>query len=247
MVCLGGLVVPCEVVQLLRQTESSTVEVKKVPCALHPLHQECSSWKVSPGKISGHIAGVQCQDWSGMGKHSGWSGRTCTSFLAWLLMRLERDEDYVIIENVCSFPVDEIEALLGSRFSMRVLMITPVMGGMPVNRRRMYMLLINKARWQWRKGLGDDQSCQEAYEALFTEPCVLTGEDMCRAPPELILSHRETSAVARGMPRKRLRGEEPALVGSQLSSPIRSFCKMGTQHFVNIVHRPQTPLNPAFL
>ena len=184
-------------------------------CSLHPLLADCAVHEDAreEGKIYGHIAGVQCQDWSGMGKHSGWHGPTCESFCAWLLTRLMRDKDYIIVENVSAFPAQELQALVESKFEMRTLIVNPSACGFPVNRRRQYMLLLNRKRWHWKASLDDDESCQQVFSDLFECECVLQGEDLCRAPKSLVEAHREQVAAGRGLPHKRLRGEDASSLG----------------------------------
>ena len=152
-----------------------------------------------------------------MGKQSGWSGSSCASFVAWLLMHLERDEDYVIVENVSAFPADELQMLMKTKFDMRTLLLNPHDTGFPINRRRQYMLLLNKSRWRFKQGLDDDRACQEVYRRLFQTDCHVTAEDLCRASSDVVYAHREECAVNRGLTRKRRRGEASLLVTCCLS------------------------------
>ena len=155
------------------------------------------------GRIHGHIAGVECQDWSPMGKQAGWQGRTAESFAAWLVARWQRDEDYIIVENVARFPSRCLEELLGQRFALRKLVVSPIDLGVPVHRKRQYMLMVNTQRWRWPEDLADDQSCQEAYMKMFGCSSDLTAQDLCRAPPGVLSAYREECALARGLPHKR--------------------------------------------
>jgi hypothetical protein len=140
-----------------------------------------------------------------MGKHMGWLGSGSLPSMQWVRERLMSDEDWVIVECVTSFDHSMLEKLLGDRFSLTVLNFSPTLLGIPVMRKRKYMILLKKGSLQWDSsiaGLGP----QGAFELLVARKVTISGDCLCRAPCTEVSDSVATLVVKRGFPTKRRSG-----------------------------------------
>ena len=155
----------------------------------------------APNIIRGHVAGIQCTDFSAMGKGKGFCGRTSISFLAWIQERRCSREDWIVCECVCRFPSHVLTEFLPD-YELLVLKLNPTQMGIPVSRPRQYMLLVRKDRLKIRPGI-TSENIQSLYSRIFKCESELVGPDMCRATEEEKRTFVEEVALERGLPRKR--------------------------------------------
>ena len=87
-------------------------------------------------------------------------------------------EHCVIVENVIGFEESVLESLVGPVFKMYTYQMTPTQTGVPVERKRKYMILLHtQLRWNTEL-LGEDHQLQ--YEQLFACPVRIRGDDLAR-------------------------------------------------------------------
>ena len=116
------------------------------------------------------------------------------------------DYDFMILERTWGF--DEsigLAPLEAAGFQVAVLKITPTLLGLPVNRKRKYMLLIKASVLQWAPEIRA-QGRQESFEHLFQRDVVMRGDDLARASQQDIEDYRDEAVAARSLPATRRSG-----------------------------------------
>ena len=151
-----------EALDLLRK-RISTRRALRAHCYCHG-HQ-CSAKFIGPlGFPDGlmvHVAGFSCTDWSSMGVGEGWLGKTSLVFAQWLAEQMETpDQDFLVTECASKFDVSIFAWLVGERYELTVIHVSPELFGEPTQRNRMCMILLEKSRRQWCL----QGSAQEVYE-----------------------------------------------------------------------------------
>ena len=107
--------------------------------------QSCLSRPPSAqGVVRIGVAGVPCTDWSLRGLQQGTLGKTCLPFLSFAFDKLIDDYDGLVLECVTSFDDESLRTLLGSKYEVYVINFTPTVTGVPAERHRKYMILLNR-------------------------------------------------------------------------------------------------------
>ena len=99
-------------------------------------------------RLTMHVAGFCCWDWSSRGKNQGWCGGITNVFIEWLKVRVESQEDFIIAECTRRFKQDIIAKSLPS-YEVQSAVFSPLQMGFGVNRYRIYILCLRKARLRW--------------------------------------------------------------------------------------------------
>ena len=141
-----------------------------------------------------HVAGFNCYDWSLMGGRKGWFGLSTPAFVQWLAERMQFDEDDCIIcENTPTFDLQTLAALTAEKWHMQVISVSPTLFGIPVERKRIYIILLRKGKMRFQ-GLASNSSSQcqagktnwlllqERFESVFHRNLVMTVGSQFRAP-----------------------------------------------------------------
>ena len=105
--------------------KSGDVEQLSAMCFVH--NQICSLISPTPPTFAGargHVAGVNCYDWSSMGRKQGWLGDGALPFLQWVRERRMCNEDWIIVENVIGFYHAMLEQVLDS-YELMLLVFPP--------------------------------------------------------------------------------------------------------------------------
>jgi len=189
---------------MLRDYDEETLPQPTGHCYRH--EQECALARAPPANFSGMvgaIAGVNCFDWSALGKKEMWLGSSAIAFMCWARERyLARGhEAFCIVECVCNFDHEMLGDALSEWFVLHVLHISPALFGEAVDRRRKYMVLLSPSL-RWHSSLAAF-GVQGSFERLFARQASLRGVSRFRAPPEDIANHIALMAVRRGFPPSR--------------------------------------------
>ena len=150
-----------------------------------------------------NIAGVNCYDWSTMGLLKQWLGSGTKVFLCWLRERYFAQEEIVVVECVWLFDFEGMEELTQDLYSWVVLDLSPVNLGLPISRRRKYMVGLHKRARQWHPAFLREGSVQQAFQRLLHRQVVMKGQDMLRASPQYLQRHSMYVAATRGLPPSR--------------------------------------------
>ena len=161
-----------------------------------------------------HVAGFNCYDWSMMGARRGWLGSSTPAFTQWLAERLQlQDEDLVICENTSNFDLEGMQAMVQDQFEVQSLSVSPSLFGEPLERRRLYIIMLRKGlrRWKPHVLLGEDgqrASLQEVFDRTFRRSTVMCADDKFRAPPDVVTEYIRKLAVKNNLPVKTSSGRE---------------------------------------
>ena len=207
--------------------------------------------------IRGNVAGVNCYDWSTMGKMERWLGRGVFAFVVWLRERYAAGEHFIVVECVMNFDHEMLEELFDGEFKLSVLVISPTLFGDPVERRRKYMILLAEDKLKWHPAV-ENMGIQESFDKLFKRSMVMKGCDRLRAPQEQVAKDIRRRACDRGLPatqasgrpwsawmactpaqRKAIDSHEQALQreglddkGSYVTNTMQNPCFIGPQELV---------------
>ena len=167
-------------------------------CYVH--NKNCKVLPVLPhaGNRS-NIAGVTCVDWSSMGKGLGWLGDSVLVFLQWLRERLSAAEDIIICECVDLFDDTMLRTLSSHIWSWVTLIICPSHLGIPVQRRRKWMIGLKRSTRRWHAGVLQ-AGVEETFAHIFHKPISLPGHALLRAPVDRVETYLKRLAAARGLP-----------------------------------------------
>ena len=160
-----------------------------------------------------HVAGFNCFDWSLMGGRKGWFGLSTPAFMQWLAERMQFDEDDCILcENTPAFDLKTLAELTAEKWHMQVIRVSPTLFELPVERKRIYILLLRKGKWRFQ-GLvasassqkqADDETnfflLQEQFDSIFQRNIVMTAGSQFRAPETCKQQHVEVLAEAQKLP-----------------------------------------------
>ena len=133
-----------------------------------------------------HVAGFNCYDWSMMGGRRGWFGRSTLPFVQWLAERLQFDEDIVLAENTPQFDVRTLADMTAEKFAIETFFLSPTLFGEPVERRRLYIVMLRKSARRWIPSLlqkeGQRRKLQRVFEDVFHRNIVMPLDEKFRAP-----------------------------------------------------------------
>lgn len=180
-------------------------------CLCPVLEEPRSDWQ----GLRGNVAGVNCYDWSSMGKQHGWLGSGAFPFLQWLRERLLNREDWIVVECVVGFDHEMLQTLLGKLYELHVLTFLPTLFGIPVMRNRKYMILLKTGSLRWHRNVSR-YGIQETFEGLFRRRLQLAGDVLCRAPASMVGDSARALAVRRGFP--------PARASGKAWKPMQVIC-----------------------
>ena len=162
-------------------------------------------WKI-------HLAGFNCFDWSAMGGKNGWFGWSTPAFAQWLAERLQFDEDDCILcENTPFFDLQTLAELTAERWHMQVISVSPKLFGIPVERKRIYIILLRKGKVRFQglasssssQNQGDDTNfflLQRQFDSIFHRNIVMTPGSQFRAPEAYKQEHVVDLAAAQKLP-----------------------------------------------
>ena len=152
-------------------------------------------WVGDDGKLRIHVAGICCFDWSSRGKREGWMGTTSRVFAQWLFERAMSQEDIILVECTRTFKPTILQDVLGETHSIHATIFSPLQMGMGVNRHRIYIVCLRKAKLRWAAPM----DLAGTVKALFFRHNVLHGSQYFRAPQEDIDKDVATLALKRGI------------------------------------------------
>ena len=158
-------------------------------CPLAPPHGQ---------QLSVHVAGFVCVDWSQMGD-KGWLGMSVLPFLQWLCERMTFQEDVVVGENVPQFDVETMTQMVADVYDVYKFDISPSMLGEPVERKRLYLILLHKNKRQWRR-VSVAENPHAAFLQLFHRNIMMSPDKKFRAPQTLVKEYVNKLAAASHLP-----------------------------------------------
>lgn len=135
-----------------------------------------------------------------MGAKRQWLGDSTPPFLQWLAERIVPNhagrthagdpiivcEDFVVAECTLHFDVVTLEHL-AEGFHVFAFLISPAMLGEPVQRERLYMVMLRKDRLDWHHAVKGN--LQASFQSIFERKPVLCPQDKFRAPDAKVQSY----------------------------------------------------------
>ena len=235
-------------------------------CFIHggscPVHvQPQQNEPEHPDAISLNVTGFSCTSWSSMGNQLQWLDSSSLPWAQWCSARLKRQEDWVVCECTELFDAQTFSEIVGEVYNLHTILVSPEMIGEPIRRRRMYMLLIHKSRWQFCESV-QMQSAQEVFEQLFQMQVVLPVTAKFRADASELASFMEDLLRRQNMPGKSRSGkawsymqacssasrisvqEHTAWLQDNVDPPFTGWVANLSQR---ATHMPPTPRIPALL
>ena len=157
---------------VLRNMSQEAVAQHAAKCAVHG--GACPVFPSPPEAFQGYVcsaAGVNCYDFSTMGAGKRYLGESVVPFILWLCERLWSDEDFFVVECVEGFNDALLQCLLGDAFQVTCLRVCPSLFGLPITRRRKYMLcFLAWPQWAIRRPL---KRCSNVrLSSVLTNSCV---------------------------------------------------------------------------
>ncbi|CAE7746995.1 unnamed protein product [Symbiodinium sp. CCMP2592] len=184
-----------DAVQLLQQSLPSKKRHLRSHCYVHGrpccvrVHPHADpSGETGSRSTTLSVAGFCCQDWSSMGNQLGWLGDTGIIWAQWCSEILGRQDDFIVCECTCNFDVRQLGMLVSAVYELHALEVCPQTLGEPVSRRRVYMLLIHRNRWQFCEHV-KQSSVQEVFDEVFESNVVMPVLEKFRAPQSDVESH----------------------------------------------------------
>ena len=205
------------------QIMSKNSQTKNPWCYRH-LQSQCACNSAVPEEmLSMAVAGVTCVDWSAIGLKGGWLGDSAIAFLAWARERHLYQERIILIECTPAIDVATIQEIF-FEYTMVVFDICPSMLGIPVHRRRAYMILLRSSDLAWHTDCAQDPAT--AWRELFCQKTWIDCAEFGSAPTELVEQQARILALARGFPATSASGsawKPKALLSSAVRDRIRDW------------------------
>ena len=205
------------------QIMSKNSHAKNPWCYRH-LQSQCARNSAVPEEmLSMAVAGITCVDWSAIGLKGGWLGDSVIAFLAWARERLLYQERIILIECTPAIDVATIQEIF-FEYTMEVFDICPSMLGIPVHRRRAYMVLLRRSDLAWHTDCARDPAT--LWRELFCQKTCIDCAEFGSAPTELVEQQARVLALARGFPATLARGsawKPKALLSSAVRDSIRDW------------------------
>ncbi len=161
---------------------------------------KCRATKLDPDDVSvldGHVAGMTCVDWSGLGNQLGWLGTSTLPFLVWLADQLRQKLSFIIGECVMNFDDAVLGELIWPMYSLQTFTVTPEQFGCPCTRMRKYMVLLRDSVLAWNPALPDPVA---TFSNLFNRNVPMPGEVFWNAPPAYVDAYHKAWAKSKHMP-----------------------------------------------
>ena len=172
------------------------------------------------GGLIGHVAGFNCYDWSSMGEKLGWLGNSTLAFCQWLAERLQASEHFCIAECTQHFDLDSLRLLVEDKFHVYAMILSPVLFGQPIERKRLYMIFLDKDKLKWREEI-ESKGVAAAFQSMFQREVMMCGTDMFRAPHEEVQQHVAGMARRNHLP-PTSRSGKPWSCYQAMSASVRS-------------------------
>ena len=159
-----------------------------------------------------------------MGNRRGWFGDSLLPFVQWLAERLTFKEDVAVCENTPAFDVETLSQMVAGTYDVAVLKLSPTVLGEPVERKRLYIILLRRDTRRWKADLighaaaasaaktarsttsggkrcqGLDKQLQRLFEQTFKRNVVMTVGDKFRAPEFSVRNFVERLAESNNLP-----------------------------------------------
>ena len=152
------------------------------------------------------VAGASCTDFSKMGLQEKWLGNTALPFLQWWYELMLVLPDAVVLENVKGFDLEVLRDLLPG-YRMSVVETCPSDLGIPISRRRLYMIFLREATTSWTEEV-QINGVQMTYNQCFHRVVSMYGDTLLRASVEDVSTRVAALASARGLPMERSSGTQ---------------------------------------
>lgn len=154
-----------------------------------------------------HVAGFNCYDWSVMGARKGWFGKSLLPFTQWLAERLQFNcDDVILAENTPLFDMETLAQMTEHKWWLYVLHVSPKLLGEPVERKRVYIILLRKDRVRFVDGvLTEHVDCpagspQKVFDLTFERNVRMSAGDKFRASVEHVNHFIARQAADRKLP-----------------------------------------------
>lgn len=170
-------------------------------------HQKaCNFFKKAPEEaLTICCAGPTCVDWSTLGSKYKWLGDSAITFIFWLREVLRTKNHIVVIENVEHFDCQIVTELVKQSYTVDAFQMDPREFGMPVSRRRLYLVLLLKGTISWLPEVKDNPV--GVFKKLFGRPLRLDGSVFYCAPDRFLRDWFMDFAKKKSLPALQETGE----------------------------------------
>ena len=166
----------------------------------------CNFFKPAPeAALSLCCAGPTCVDWSTLGSKYRWLGGSAITFIFWLREVMRNKNHIVVIENVEHFDYQVVTELVKELYSVEVFQMDPRDFGMPVSRRRLYVVLFLKSMVRWIPEVRDNPV--GVLKKLFARPLRMDGSIFYCAPQRCLRDYFMEFAKKKSLPALQQTGE----------------------------------------
>ena len=145
------------------------------------------------------IAGISCIDWSSRGAKGKTTGKGAGPWASFLRELYHSEPDVIILECTRNYRDDDLLYVLGSKYSLHVIVFSPTEVGIPSQRFRKYMvLLLHVGRLQWVEGW---ELSKHAFMQVFGRQLACTGHVYLQdTPPAMVARELRRWARRRHLP-----------------------------------------------
>ena len=184
------------------QKEDGAVSLKAF-CFQHG--RECSVHRqVCLGSLKLLVAGVACADWSVYGNQNGWLGASCAPFVQFVVEALHGDYDVILIE--CTDSLDRFGFyMFKPTFQIHYLNLCPSSVGWPIRRPRLYTVMI-KNQGMVVHDIVTTLGFEKIFALVFNCRPMISGDDLFRAPDDVVNDFLSKVAMRKGFPARRNSG-----------------------------------------
>ncbi len=175
------------------------------------------------GKMKLLVAGITCIDWSVFGSQNGWLGVSCPVYVQFAVEALSGDYDIIIVE--CTSALDRSGFYMFEQmFEVHFISTCPSHVGLPIRRPRLYTVMLKKNAVVTHN-IVSTLGFEKLFAIVFHRRTVLSGDDLFRAPDNIVNEYLSGIAMRKGYPARRNSGR-PWQSFSLLTHSERARVKM---------------------
>lgn len=151
--------------------------------------------------LSIRIAGISCLDWSSRGSRRKTIGTGALAWASFLRETWWSEPDMVLLECTRSYRHADLDAVMGSKYSLTFLVFSPTQVGVPSERYRKYMVMIKKdGRLRWHSGC---ELSESNFLKIFGRSLSVNGHVyLLESPGDLVRAELARWSARRHLPEK---------------------------------------------
>ena len=145
------------------------------------------------------VAGISCLDWSSRGSRKKTLGKGSAAWASFLKEIYDSEPDTVVLECTRAYRHEDLEFVLGSKYTLSWLVFSPTQVGIPSERFRKYMIMMkNGGMLKWKPGA---EISEANFLKTFGRRLVVSGHVYMHSTPDgLIQSELDRCASRRHLP-----------------------------------------------